>query len=352
MSVFRRFFRRRQREAGDGPETTKQAGAAEEFMQEVSPSELMSTLLTVRGPEFVQALGEAIAKPQLELHVRSISGATIPVHATEGMSIGDVKRICERACGTPRHMLALTLQEGPGRELPDDVTLGAEGVTSGDVLTLVVRASFAPQEVVDRLDELAADPGETLTFGWDAHGAGAVSELEFSGDRRETARKTGAPDCSLCRGAQPLEAGLWFFEVHVRQKGDETWVGVTADASLVDLRNKTTDTMSAPRVVSYYDGSRGYRTPCLKSGPDGRRGEASPYGSGDSIGVLVHCDAPRSIHFFKNGVLQGEPFVGADVPAGPLWPIAHLDSANDVYVLRRMQLLRNGALLPQGTVGV
>ena len=92
MSVFRRFFRRRQREADDGPEATKQAGAAEEFMREVSPSELMSTLLTVRGPEFVQALGEAVGDLALDLEKERAS-SLVRLTAACGMLDESRKRL-------------------------------------------------------------------------------------------------------------------------------------------------------------------------------------------------------------------------------------------------------------------
>lgn len=191
-------------------------------------------------------------------------------------------------------------------------------------------------EIFDHLDDLALVQD---AFTWDC--SLSTYELSYSGDGR-TVTKLGSPDCSLVLGSMPFESGLWFFEVYIQHKGDETWVGVTNDRQIAFLQYKTTDTMTSESVCAYYDSRRSYRRPPVKN-----RGQTltdlngQQYGVGNAVGVLVDVDR-GNLCFYLDGKFQS---LVNGIPEGVLWPVAHLDATDDCYILRRTLQLPEGCLL-------
>jgi len=143
----------------------------------------------------------------------------------------------------------------------------------------------------------------------------------------------------------PLEAGTWFWEVQLLQKGDEVWLGVCNDESCADDRWSTHADGTDPATVWYYDGSRSYRGWPLKcQGKDvkdvlGFEGELEEYGTGNTISFLLDMEQDALV-IYRDGIVQA---VVRDLPPGPLWPIGELDDTNDHYVLRRACRLASDA---------
>merc|ERR1712232_512957 len=121
-----------------------------------------------------------------------------------------------------------------------------------------------------------------------------------------------------------------------------TWVGVTNDRTIVEAPHKSTDTMTHSSVCAYYDGQRSHRCPPIKNkGGSVRGASAKRYSSGSVIGVLVDVDQ-GCLCFYLDGECQA---VVHGIPEGRLWPVAHMDTGRDVYVLQRRLQLPEGCLL-------
>merc|ERR1712100_791838 len=100
-----------------------------------------------------------------------------------------------------------------------ELTFLDEGVEEGG--RIVVRNPLCqknPIEILNYVDELTE---EHNAFVWNT--THQLDDLIYLDDGREAKKMNRLPDWSRCISSMPLEAGTWFWEVQLLQKGDEVW---------------------------------------------------------------------------------------------------------------------------------
>lgn len=203
--------------------------------------------------------------------------------------------------------------------------------------TNIIRLVDIPNTTRELLRRGKEPPQDCLQdFGWDAS-ARNNADFEFSSTDLSTvpavmhrAMKLGLPDVSIVLSQKKLNAGKWFWEVQVERLGDEMWIGITDDRSLVDLYHQSPGSIRLhPRIWAYNDGSRGRGFECA-----GKRLERlpEPYMDGDFLQFYLDVKA-TTLAIFKNGILQA---THTNLPANTTYyPFVALDFSNDAVVMHR-----------------